>query len=149
MRDRRKLAAMRRIAEVERMRRSAAEEALLRARRQEMDARDEADLARQKAEEAHDDWYRHVTGSSFLPEHCRIFGSVAVDLHHGAATAEAAADRAATQSAADELAWRTIDARLRRSEASMRDVRRALARRIDEIRLSALEDRITLKAMRR
>lgn len=149
MRDRRQLVALRHIAQVEKARRSAAESALARAREAESAARAEENVAREKAEQAHGDWYAHVQAGPFSPEHYRALGTVTVEALGKAAAAAAAAERATAQAEAGEAAWRLVEARLRRTEARIRDVKRAVARRAEEVRMAALEDRITLEAVRR
>jgi hypothetical protein len=149
MGDRRKLAALGRIAEVEKVSRSAAEGALARAREAELAARAEQDLAREKAGQAHEDWYAYISSGAFSPEHGRALGTVAVGAIAIAKAAELATERAAAAAESGELAWRAVEARLRGTEARMRDLRRAVGRRVEEARLAALEDRITLDAVLR
>ncbi|PSJ42203.1 hypothetical protein [Allosphingosinicella deserti] len=148
MRDRSKLAALRRIAAVEQVQRTSAEVALRAARNAEEAARDMAAQARDVAESEHREWLRHVSGRTFSPELGMALGARAVDAEGRAEGAEAEAAAATSETDERESAWRLLDAQARRTGASLRDLHRSMARRAEEMRLSALEDRTTFEAMR-
>ena len=143
MRDRRDLAMMKRLADVQRAQRVGAEAALGEAAEAEREARRAQEAALAKSRAAHRQWAEYLAEPGFSPEFSRALCAQVIER-------EAAADEAGSETARRreahemrEQEWQRLEAQVRQSETSVRRLGRRVARKQDETAMSALSDRIT------
>lgn len=145
MRERRKLGLMAQLNQVERAKRTAAEAALHAARAAEEKARSEEDEARKRTAAAHQQWLDHIARPGFSPEYSRSLSTIVIVRENEAADAALRTQIVADISLKKQSDWQAQEARVRLSDGSVRHLRRKVARRSEEDRLSEMTDRITHK----
>jgi hypothetical protein len=149
MRDRRKLEVMGKLASVQRVRKAAAEAALMTARAAEAQARAEEKETKSRTEAAEREWGDHVSGAGFSPEFGGALAARIVERDAAASQAAKSAERASEITARRQGDWQLSDARSRSGEESLRKLRRRVNARIEEDRLAAMADRVTFDWSRR
>lgn len=144
MRERTLLRGLRRLAEVHRARRGAAEDALgqARARRAQAEQAERAAVARTGA--AQQDWEAHLAAPGFAPEYGRALAARLVDAD-AAEQSTAALNRAAAEAVSRrEREWQELEAQLRAGDRTGRRLTRQLRRREEEKAVAAQADLTTL-----
>jgi len=149
MRERRRLAMMARLIEVQRSAREGAEIALASTRSRAESSRAEESEALAASERAQEDWIAFVTGDAFSPDRSRLLAHEAVERDSQAQAAVASARAWEQLEARREGEWRRREAEVRASENSLRSARRRAARRQEEKRLGELTDRTTFSWKRK
>lgn len=145
MAERKKLPALRRLAEVQRAQRAGAEAALSEARRAEERSRAEEEAARRGTESARGDWLRFVGEPGFSPEYARALGGEVLKREATEADCTAETRRAAAAAGERDTEWRLRSAQLKGSERSLRRLVRKDARDREERRLAAAADLVTFR----
>lgn len=143
MRDRARLPLMVRLASVQRVRKAAAEAALLSARLAEADALEAEQEAKARTEAAQLEWGAHLSGGAFSPEFSGALASLVIRSETEASDASGRRARAAELTARRQSDWQLSDARDRSGEESLRRLRRRMRRRAEEDRLAEMADRVT------
>lgn len=149
MRDRSKLPLMARLASVQRVKKAAAEAALMSARAAETQARTAEEEAQARTDAAHAEWSDHVSGAAFSPEFSRALAAQVIDREKAASNASLRRQRTAEVVVRRQDDWQMSDARSRSGEASLRRLRRRVSRRTEEDRLAEMADRVTFDWSRR
>lgn len=143
MRDRAKLPLMVRLASVQRVKKAAAEAALMSARHAESNARAVKEDARAQTEAAQLEWGAHLSGATFSPEFSGALASLVIWSETEASNASVLSERAAELAARRQGDWQLAEARSRSGEESLRRLRRGVRRRTEEDRLAEMADRVT------
>jgi hypothetical protein len=143
MRDRAKLPLMVKLASVQRVRKAAAEAALMWARAAENAARTAEEEALARTEAAQGEWNEHLSGTAFSPEFCRALAVRVVERETAASGASLRRERSADLAGRRQEEWQTSDARSRSGEISLRRLRRRVQRRTEEDRIAEIADRTT------
>lgn len=149
MRDRVKLPLMVRLASVQRVRKAAAEAALMSARAGEAQARAAEEEARSRTEAAQVDWHEHISGGGFSPEFSGALAARLIEREKEASNASLRTERAAGVVLRRQEDWQVADARKRSGETSLRRLRRRVRRRAEEDRMAEMADRVTFDWNRR
>ena len=123
-----------RLASVQRVKKAAAEAALLSARLAEADAL----TAEQEASAR-----THLAGAAFSPEFSGALASLVIRSETEASDASGRRARAAELAARRQDDWQLSDARSRSGDESLRRLRRRVRRRAEEDRLAEMADRVT------
>ena len=131
------------LVEVQRVRRAAADAALVEARDGAGEALAREGAARDEVTAAQDDWFAFLGHPGFAPDYARALARCLV-------ARETAADQAAEDHRAAEGLhlrcqddWRLAEARVKLIEASLGRARRDAGRDREEKRLGALSDRVS------
>jgi hypothetical protein len=149
MRDRVKLPLMTRLASVQRIKKIAAEAALMSARAAESQARSVEAEAKARTEAARAEWGEHIAGTAFSPEFSRALAARVIEGETAASGASRRRERAAEATARRQDDWQVSQARSRSGEDSLRRLQRRVRRRIEEDRLAETADRVTFDWSRR
>lgn len=149
MRDRVKLPLMVKLASVQKVKKAAAEAALMSARAAETKARAAEEEAIAQTEAAHLEWGEHLAGAAFSPEFSRALAALVVDRESAASNASLRRGRTAEIAGRRQEEWQTSEARSRSGEISLHRLRRRVGRRTEEDRLAEIADRITFDWSRR
>jgi hypothetical protein len=140
---------MGKLASVQRVRKAAAEAALIIARAAEAEARADEEEAKSRTEAAEREWMEHVSGAGFSPELGGALAARVVERDAAALQAGKRAERASEISARRQGDWQLSDARSRSGEDSLRKLRRRVSARSEEDRLAEMADRVTFDWSRR
>ncbi len=132
-----------RLACVQRVKKAAAEAALLSARAAESKALAAEREAKAKIEAAQLEWGTHLSGAVFSPEFSGALASLVIQSETEASDASGRRARATEISTRRQADWQLSDARSRSGEESLRRLRRRVRRRDEEDRLAAMADRVT------
>jgi hypothetical protein len=143
MRDRIKLPLMVRLASVQRVKKAAAEAALMSARQAESQAADAEAEAKAKTEAAQLEWGEHISGAAFSPEFSGALAALVIERETEASSASLRRQRAGELAARRQGDWQLSEARSRSGEESLRRLRRRVRRRAEEDRLAEMADRVT------
>ena len=143
MRDRDRLRAMRRMNEVQRARRQAAEAALGVAADAERDAAKALTEARRQTATAEQEWGDHLASVTFSPLYARHLAERMIGRASAEAAAEGRSERAGERRARAERDWQVSLAKVRLGEQVQQRLHRKVLRDRDEKRLIALADRTT------
>lgn len=143
MRDRARLGLMVRLASVQRVKKAAAEAALLSARHAESQALAAEEEAKARTEAAQLEWGAHVSGAVFTPEFGGALAALVIRTETEATDASLRSERAAGLAARRQGDWQVSEARSRSGEESLRRLRRRVRRRAEEDRLAQMADRVT------
>jgi hypothetical protein len=143
MRDRVRLPLMIRLASVQRVKKVAAEAALLSARLAEAEARTAEVDARARSEAAQIEWGEHLAGASFSPEFNGALASLVIRSETEVSEASGRSALAAQIADRRQGDWQRSEARSRSGDESLRRLRRRLRRRTEEDRLAEMADRVT------
>jgi Flp pilus assembly protein TadG len=149
MRDRVKLPLMVRLASVQKVRKAAAEAALMSARAAETQARTAEEEAMSQTEAARAEWGEHLAGTAFSPEFSRALAALVIESESAAADASQRRERTAEIAGRRQDEWQTAEARSRSGEISLHRLRRRVRRKAEEDRLAETADRITFDWSRR
>ena len=149
MRDRIKLPLMVRLASVQRVRKAAAEAALMSARLAEAQALTAEEEAKARTDAAQLEWGEHISGGGFSPEFSGALAARVVEREQEASNASQRSERAAQNTARRQGDWQVSEARSRSGEESLRRLRRRVRRRLEEDRLAEAADRVTFDWSRR
>jgi hypothetical protein len=132
-----------RLASVQRVKKAAAEAALLSARLAEAEALTAEQEAKARTEAAQLEWGAHLSGAAFSPEFSGALASLVIQSETQASDASGRRARAAELAARRQGDWQLSDARSRSGEDSLRLLRRRVRRRAEEDRLAEMADRVT------
>jgi hypothetical protein len=143
MRDRAKLPLMVKLASVQRVRKAAAEAALMAARAAEAAARTVEEEAVARTEAARREWGEHLSGAAFSPEFSRALAAHVIEREAAASSASLRLERSTEIAERRQEEWQVSDARNRSGENSLRRLRRRVRHRAEEDRLAEMADRIT------
>lgn len=143
MRDRVKLPLMVKLASVQRVRKAAAEAALMSARAAERQARTAEEEATARTEAARSEWGEHLSGAAFSPEFSRALAARVIEREKTESGASLRHERSAELAGRRQEEWQVSDARARSGEISLNRLRRRVRRRTEEDRLAEIADRIT------
>jgi hypothetical protein len=143
MRDRVKLPLMAKLASVQRVRKAAAEAALMSARAAEKAARTAEEEAVSRTEAARAAWGEHLSSAAFSPEFSRALAAGVIERETAASSASLRHERSAELAGRRQEEWQVSDARSRSGEISLRRLRRRVRQRAEEDRLAEMADRIT------
>ncbi|HEX8263072.1 MAG TPA: hypothetical protein VF547_09385 [Allosphingosinicella sp.] len=149
MRDRVKLPLMVRLASVQRVKKAAAEAALMSARSAEAAARTAEEEAQARTQAAQAEWGDHISGSAFSPEFSRALAARVIEGEKAASSASLRRERAAEITVRRKDDWQASEARSRSGDESLRQLRRRVRRRLEEDRLAEMSDRVTFDWSRR
>ena len=149
MRDRAKLLLMARLASVQRVKKAAAEAALMSARLAEAQAFAAAEEAKARAEAAKGEWSGHISGGGFSPEFSGALAAQVIRRETEASNASLRRERTSEIAGRRESDWQLSEARSRSGEVSLRRLRRRVRRRAEEDRLAETADRTTFDWSRR
>jgi hypothetical protein len=149
MRDRVKLPLMVRLASVQRIKKVAAEAALMSARAAEVQARTAEEEAKAQTVAARTEWDEHISGTAFSPEFSRALAARVVEGETSASGASRRRERASETTVRRQDDWQVSQARSRSGEDSLRRLQRRVRRRIEEDRLAETADRVTFDWSRR
>jgi hypothetical protein len=143
MRDRVKLPLMVKLASVQRVRKAAAEAALMSARAAEAAARSVEEEAVARTDAARLEWGEHLSRSAFSPEFSRALAARVIERETAASSASLRLERSTEIAERRQEEWQVSDARNRSGENSLRRLRRRVRHRAEEDRLAEMADRIT------
>lgn len=143
MRDRVKLPLMVRLAAVQRVKKAAAEAALMSARQAETSARAAQAEAEAKTRSAQLEWGAHISGITFSPELSGALAALVIRTGTEADDASLRSARAAELRNRRQDDWQMSDARSRSGDESLRRLSRRVRRRAEEDRLAEIADRLT------
>jgi len=134
---------MARLASIQRVKKAAAEAALVSARDAESKACAAEEEARAQTEAAQLEWGAHLSGDTFSPEFGGALASLVIRSETEASNASVLSERAAELVARRQGDWQLAEARSRSGEESLRRLRRRARRRAEEDRLGEMADRVT------
>ena len=149
MRDRAKLPLMVRLASVQRVKKLAAEAALMSARAGEAQARTAEEAAKARTDAAQAEWHEHISGGSFSPEFSGALAALVIEREKEASNASLRTERAAGVVHRRQEDWQVSEVRSRSGEASLRRLRRRVRQRAEEDRMAEMADRVTFDWSRR
>lgn len=149
MRERTLLRGLGRLAEVQRVRRSAAEDALGQARGRSAQAEQAERAAAARTGAAQQDWEAHLAAPGFAPEYGRALATRLVEAD-AAEQSSAALSRAAAEAVTRrEREWQELEAQLRAADRTRRRFSRQVRRREEEKAVAAQADLTTFGSRRR
>jgi len=143
MRERSDLAMVKRLASIQRARRVGAEAAMAAAAAAERDARRTEEAAVAKSRAAQRQWNEYLAEPGFSPEFSRALSAILVAREDEAVEAGRETGRRAEAHVARTGEWQQLEAEVQLSEASLRRLRRKVARKQEEKAMAVLADRTT------
>ena len=148
MRERTLLRGLRRLAEVQRARRGAAEDALGQARGRKSQAEQAERAAAARTSAAQQGWEAHLATPGFAPEYGQALAARLIEAD-AAEQSSAALNRAAAEAVARrEGEWQELEAQLRAGDRTSRRLTRHLRRREEEKAVAAQADLTTFGTRR-
>jgi hypothetical protein len=138
-----------RLASVQRVKKAAAEAALLSAQSAEAQAAAAEQEARAQSEAAQAEWSEHLAGPAFSPEFGGALAARVIGREREESSATKRSARAAEIAARRQGDWQLSEARSRSGEESLRKLRRRVRQRSEEKRLAEMADRVTSDWSRR